>query len=78
MSDSSPRSQPVPFADAWREDLCTCGGEAQHVHCPWGGAHVHYVDNQGEDIQPPEGSKLRAVVHGAAASGCDTAGGDHA
>jgi hypothetical protein len=34
--------QPGSPAESW---YCTCDeAEGPHVHCPWGGPHVHRVD----------------------------------
>lgn len=52
--------------NAWRDELCTCQDDPQHIHCPWGGAHVHYVSDDGDDIPPPPGHHLRAVCNGVA------------
>jgi hypothetical protein len=46
--------------DAWREQLCqepdcSYGDQPQHIHCPWGGHHIHVVNDQGETVEtvPP-------------------------
>jgi hypothetical protein len=52
---------PVLPSQAWRDMICVCEGEHMHVHCPWGGEHVHYVNDEGNDVPPPEGFRLRAV-----------------
>jgi hypothetical protein len=55
------------MSDDWREICCTCGGEPQHVHCPWGGMHVHYINDDGQDVMPPPASALKAVYRGRSA-----------
>lgn len=55
----------------WRDEVCVCNDETPHIHCPWDGAHVHYVSADDEDISPPEGHKLRAAYKGEMADGKD-------
>lgn len=43
----------VPSGD-WRDDLCRCEDRPQHVHCPWGGHHIHFVGDDGNEITPEE------------------------
>jgi hypothetical protein len=50
----------VLVGDAWREQLCDepdCiyGDRPQHIHCPWGGHHIHVVSDEGVAVEtvPP-------------------------
>jgi hypothetical protein len=51
----------VESSEAWRENICVCEDARMHVHCPWGGVHVHYIDSEGNDVPPPDGFRHRAV-----------------
>lgn len=46
--------------DAWREQLCQerdcwAADQPQHIHCVWGGWHIHIVSDEGETVEtvPP-------------------------
>lgn len=46
----------VVIDPGWREQLCTEADcvylpEDQHIHCPWGGPHIHIVDDEGKTIR---------------------------
>jgi hypothetical protein len=58
-----PRAEPSNTSWAREDDICVCEGGPMHIHCPWGGEHVHYIDSEGNDVPPPEGHRHRAVFH---------------
>ena len=53
-----PSTKPRLVAESWDPDepwWCTCPeAEGPHVHCPWGGGHIHLVDVEtGRSLEHP-------------------------
>jgi len=43
--------------DDWETHVCRCpdGRRMPHIHCPWGGFHIHYVNRAGHTV--PKGER---------------------